>query len=93
MTTTNDRIVDSTKTVPDLGHMLKSVAYQQGHFVYIDQTRILDSDQHTANRVTTTDLTGAIVVGNNGSKPVPFTASFKRTYFISTDERQTPRQR
>lgn len=90
MTTTNDRIVDDTKTMPDLGHMLKSVAYQQGHFVYIDQTRVLDSDQHTANRVTTTDLTGAIVVGNNGSEPVPFIASFKRTYFVSADERQTP---
>lgn len=90
MTTTNDRIVDDTKTMPDLGHILKSVAYQQGHFVYIDQTRVLDSDQHTANRVTTTDLTGAIVVGNNGSEPVPFIASFKRTYFVSTDERQTP---
>lgn len=90
MTTTNDRIVDNAAATPSLGCMLKSIAYQQRHFVYIDETRVIDRDQHTANRVTTTDLTGAIVVGNNGSDPVPFQASFERTYTVSSDEQQTP---
>lgn len=90
MTTTNNRIIDSTKTAPDLDHILKTTAYQQGHFVYIDETHVLDRDQHTAERLTIINLAGAIVVGNNGSEPVPFTASFERTYTVSSDEQQTP---
>lgn len=90
MTTTNNRIVDSTKTAPNLDHMLKITAYQQGHFVYIDETHVLDTDQHTTDRLTIINLAGAIVVGNNGSTPVPFTASFERTYTVSSDEQQTP---
>ena len=90
MTTTNDRIVDSTKAAPDFDHMLKTTAYQQGHFVYIDETHVLDQNQHTENRLTIINLAGAIVVDNNGSTPVPFTASFERTYTVSSDEQQTP---
>ena len=90
MTTTNNRIIDNAAIMPDLGHMLKNAAYQQGHFVYIDETHVLDQHQHTENRLTIINLAGAIVVGNNGSTPVPFTASFERTYTVSSDERQTP---
>lgn len=90
MTTANDRIVDSTAIMPDLGRMLKTTAYQLGHFVYIDETHVLDTDQHTADRLTIINLAGAIIVGNNGSEPVPFHASFERTYTVSSDEQQTP---
>mgnify|MGYP006947039101 CR=1 FL=1 len=90
MTIHTDRIVDSTKSAPDLGRMLKTSAYQQGHFVYIDETHVLDQHQHTENRLTIINLAGAIVVGNNGSTPVPFTMSFERTYFVGSDEQQIP---
>ena len=90
MTTTNNRIVDNAAIMPDLGHMLKNAAYQQGHFVYIDETHVLDQHQHTENRLTIINLAGAIVVGNNGSTPVPFTASFERTYFVGSNEQQIP---
>lgn len=90
MTIHTDRIVDNAAIMPDLGHMLKNAAYQQGHFVYIDETHVLDQHQHTADRLTIINLAGAIVVGNNGSAPVPFHVSFERTYFVSTDEQQIP---
>lgn len=93
MTTTNNRVVDNTATISDFGHMLKNTAHRLGHFVYIDETHVLDTDQHTEDRVTIANLTGAIIVNDNGSDPVPFQTSFERTYTvntINTSTQQTP---